>query len=154
MQEIERKFLIKTELWQPSAKGVEIKQGYLSVDPERVVRVRVAGEKAFLAIKGKPEGIVRTELEYEIPKNHAEGLLKICLGFPVEKIRFKEKIGELVWEIDVFKGENEGLIMAEVELAHENQNFDLPDWIGEEVSSDSRYYNSWLSGNPYSGWGK
>ena len=81
-------------------------------------------------------------------------MLKICLGFPVEKIRFKEKIGELVWEIDVFKGENEGLIMAEVELAHENQNFDLPDWIGEEVSSDSRYYNSWLSGNPYSGWGK
>jgi len=152
MLEIERKFLIKPELWQPPVNGVEIKQGYLSVDPERVVRVRVAGEKAFLTIKGKPVGIVRTELEYEIPKNEAEVLLKLCLDFPVEKIRFKEKIGELVWEIDIFKGENEGLIMAEVELADENQNVDLPDWVGDEVSSDSRYYNSWLSQNPYSKW--
>jgi len=152
MLEIERKFLINPELWQPSVNGVEIKQGYLSVDPERVVRVRVAGEKAFLTIKGKPVGIVRTELEYEIPKNEAEVLLKLCLDFPVEKIRFKEKIGELVWEIDIFKGENEGLIMAEVELADENQNVDLPDWVGDEVSSDSRYYNAWLSQNPYSKW--
>ena len=152
MLEIERKFLINPELWQPSVNGVEIKQGYLSVDPERVVRVRVTGEKAFLTIKGKPVGIVRTELEYEIPKNEAEVLLKLCLDFPVEKIRFKEKIGELVWEIDIFKGENEGLIMAEVELADENQNVDLPDWVGDEVSSDSRYYNAWLSQNPYSKW--
>ena len=152
MLEIERKFLIKPELWQPPVNGVEIKQGYLSVDPERVVRVRVAGEKAFLTIKGKPVGIVRTELEYEIPKNEAEVLLNLCLDFPVEKIRFKEKIGELVWEIDIFKGENEGLIMAEVELADENQNVDLPDWVGDEVSSDSRYYNAWLSQNPYSKW--
>lgn len=152
MLEIERKFLIKPELWQPPVNGVEIKQGYLSVDPERVVRVRVAGEKAFLTIKGKPVGIVRTELEYEIPQNEAKVLLKLCLDFPVEKIRFKEKIGELVWEIDIFKGENEGLIMAEVELADENQNVDLPDWVGDEVSSDSRYYNSWLSQNPYSKW--
>jgi adenylate cyclase len=152
MVEIERKFLIKTELWQPSAKGVEIKQGYLSVDPERVVRVRVAGEKAFLTIKGKPEGIVRSEHEYEIPKNHADNLLKMCLDFPVEKTRFKEKIGDMVWEIDVFKGENKGLIMAEIELEDENQNVDLPDWIGEEVSSDSRYYNAWLSRNPFSKW--
>jgi len=152
MLEIERKFLINPELWQPSVNGVEIKQGYLSVDPERVVRVRVTGEKAFLTIKGKPVGIVRTELEYEIPQNEAKVLLKLCLDFPVEKIRFKEKIGELVWEIDIFKGENEGLIMAEVELADENQNVDLPDWVGDEVSSDSRYYNAWLSQNPYSKW--
>jgi adenylate cyclase len=152
MVEIERKFLIKTELWQPSTKGVEIKQGYLSVDPERVVRVRVADEKAFLTIKGKSEGIVRTELEYEIPKNEAEVLMKMCLDFPIEKTRFKEKIGELVWEIDVFKGENKGLIVAEVELEDEHQNVELPDWIGEEVSSDSRYYNAWLSKNPYSKW--
>ena len=152
MLEIERKFLIKPELWQPPVNGVEIKQGYLSVDPERVVRVRVTGEKAFLTIKGKPVGIVRTELEYEIPQNEAKVLLKLCLDFPVEKISFKEKIGELVWEIDIFKGENEGLIMAEVELADENQNVDLPDWVGDEVSSDSRYYNAWLSQNPYSKW--
>jgi len=152
MVEIERKFLIKTELWQPSVKGIEIKQGYLSVDPDRVVRVRVADEKAFLTIKGKSQGIVRPEYEYEIPKNHAEDLLKMCPDFPVEKIRYKEKKGDLVWEIDVFKGENEGLIMAEVELEDENQNIDLPGWIGEEVSSDSRYYNAWLSKNPYSKW--
>lgn len=152
MVEIERKFLIKTELWQPLENGVEIKQGYLSVDTERVVRVRIADDKAFLTIKGKPEGIVRAEYEYEIPKNHAEDLLEMCLDFPVEKTRFKEKIGDLVWEIDVFKDVNEGLIMAEVELDDENQIVDLPDWIGEEVSSDSRYYNAWLSRNPYSKW--
>lgn len=152
MVEIERKFLINPELWQPSVNGVKIKQGYLSAHPERVVRVRIAGEKAYLTIKGKPVGIVRAEYEYEIPKNDAEQLLKICLGFPVEKIRFKEKIGELVWEIDVFKGENQGLIMAEVELEDEIQNFDLPGWIGEEVSNDSRYYNAQLSKNPYSKW--
>jgi adenylate cyclase len=152
MVEIERKFLINPELWQPLVNGVEIKQGYLSADPERVVRVRIAGEKAFLTIKGKPVGIVRAEYEYEIPKNDAGQLLKICLGFPVEKIRFKEKIGELVWEIDVFKGENQGLIMAEVELEDEIQKVDLPVWIGEEVSNDSRYYNAQLSKNPYSKW--
>ena len=152
MVEIERKFLVKTEKWKPLDKGTHIKQGYLSVDPERVVRVRVAGEKAFLTIKGKPAGIVRTELEYEIPKNEAEVLLKLCLEFPIEKTRYKERIGNIVWEIDVFEGENKGLVLAEVELANENQEIDLPDWVGEEVSIDSRYYNAWLSQNPYSKW--
>lgn len=152
MVEIERKFLINTELWKPTGMGTKIKQGYLSVDPERVVRVRIAGEKAFLTIKGKPVGIVRTELEYEIPKNEAEVLLKICLNFPLEKTRFNECIGNVVWEIDVFEGENKGLVVAEVELTDENQNVDLPEWIGDEVSSDFRYYNSWLSGNPFTKW--
>jgi len=152
MEEIERKFLVDTALWKPLVNGSKIKQGYLSVDPERVVRVRIADEKAFLTIKGKPKGIVRTELEYEIPKNEAEVLIKLCLDFPVEKIRYKEYIGDVVWEIDVFEGENEGLIMAEVELIDENQKVDLPQWIGDEVSFDSRYYNSWLSGNPFSKW--
>lgn len=152
MVEIERKYLINTKLWNPSEKGTKIKQGYLSVDPERVVRVRVAGKKAYITIKGKPEGIVRTELEYGIPKNEAEVLLKMCLDLPIEKTRFKESIGNMIWEIDVFEGENKGLILAEVELADENQKIDLPNWVGEEVSLDSRYYNAWLSRNPFSKW--
>jgi adenylate cyclase len=152
MVEIERKFLINTELWKPTGTGTKIKQGYLSVDPERVVRVRIAGEKAFLTIKGKPAGIVRTELEYEIPQNEAEVLLKMCLNFPIEKTRFKERLGNLTWEIDVFERENNGLVVAEVELTDENQKVDLPEWIGEEVSSDFRYYNSWLSENPFTKW--
>lgn len=152
MVEIERKFLVKTERWKPLDKGTQIKQGYLSVDPERVVRVRIAGENAFLTIKGKPAGIVRTELEYEIPKIEAEVLLKLCFDYPIEKTRFKEITGNMVWEIDVFEGENKGLVMAEVELTDENQKIDLPEWIGEEVSFDSRFYNSWLSQNPFSKW--
>jgi len=152
MVEIERKFLINDELWKPKEKGTIIKQGYLSVDPERVVRVRIAGEKAYLTVKGKPIGITRTELEYEIPKNEAEVLMKMCLDFPVEKIRYKEKIGNLIWEIDVFEGANKGLFMAEVELTDENQEFDMPEWIGGEVSLESRYYNAWLSRNPFSKW--
>jgi adenylate cyclase len=152
MVEIERKFLINTEQWKPTGKGVEIKQGYLSVDSERVVRVRIAGEKAYLTIKGKPTGFVRPEFEYEIPGNDAEELLRMCLDFPVEKKRFYEKKGGLTWEIDVFSGENLGLVIAEVELTSEDQKVDLPEWVGEEVSYDYRYYNSWLSSNPFSKW--
>jgi len=152
MVEIERKFLVNTALWKPLVNGSKIKQGYLSVDTERVVRVRIADEKAFLTIKGKSRGIVRAELEYEIPKNEAEVLIKMCHDFPVEKIRYKENIGDIFWEIDVFEGENEGLVMAEVELVDENQKVNLPEWVGEEVSFDSRYYNSWLSKNPFSKW--
>ena len=152
MVEIERKFLINTDLWKPKGNGTKIKQGYLSVDPERVVRVRIAGEKAFLTIKGKLSGIVRTELEYKIPKNEAEVLLKMCLNFPIEKTRFKERSGNVTWEIDVFEGGNKGLIVAEVELRAENQSVDLPEWIGDEVSADIRYYNSCLSENPFTKW--
>jgi len=152
MVEIERKFLVDTALLKPLANGTKIRQGYLSVDPERVVRVRIADERAFLTIKGKSKGIVRTELEYEIPKNEAEVLIKMCHDFPVEKTRYKENIGDIIWEIDVFEGANEGLVMAEVELADENQKVDLPEWLGDEVSFDSRYYNSWLSKNPFSKW--
>jgi len=152
MVEIERKYLINKELWKPFGKGMKIKQGYLSVDPERIVRVRTADERAFLTIKGKPTGLVRPEFEYEIPKDEADVLLKMCLDFPVEKTRFKEKMDDLTWEIDVFEGENKGLFLAEVELAEENQKVDLPGWIVEEVSFDYRYFNSWLSKNPFSKW--
>ena len=116
MVEIERKFLINNKLWKPTGTGTKIKQGYLSVDPERVVRIRVAGEKAYITIKGKPKGIVRTELEFEIPESEAEVLLKMCLDFPIVKTRFKESIGNMIWEIDVFDGENKGLVLAEVEI--------------------------------------
>ena len=152
MLEIERKFLVKQNVWKPKNKGVQIKQGYISVDPERVVRVRIADIKAFLTIKGRPKGIVRTELEYEIPKNEAEVLLKMCLDFPVEKVRYEEIIGGKTWEIDVFKGDNKGLVLAEIELDDENESFEISYWAKEEVSHDKRFFNSWLSKNPFSKW--
>ena len=152
MVEIERKFLVDTKKWQPFGSGKKIKQGYLSVDPERVVRVRISGREAFLTIKGKAEGISRTEMEYKIPLNEAEILLAMCTGFPVEKIRYVEKIENNRWEIDVFEGENRGLVMAEIELERENQEFVLPAWVECEVSEDPRYFNAFLSQNPYLLW--
>ncbi len=152
MLEIERKFLINKKLWKPTVTGIKIIQGYLSVDSEKVIRVRIADEQGFLTIKGKATGIVRTELEYEIPKNEAEVLLKMCEGFVVEKYRYKEKFMGMLWEVDVFEGKNKGLVLAEIELEYENQEFDLPDWIEEEVTFDSRYYNSWLSKTPFLEW--
>ncbi len=152
MYEIERKFLVDRKKWNPAFESKKMKQGYLSVDPERTVRVRITGDEAFLTIKGKSEGIKRIELEYKIPVNEAETLMKMCLDFPVEKTRYFEKRGDVVWEIDLFEGENKGLIIAEVELKHENQHVNLPHWIEKEVSEDSRYFNSQLSQNPFSKW--
>ena len=152
MVEIERKFLVDTKKWQPSGSGKKIKQGYLSVDPERVVRVRISGQEAFLTIKGKAEGISRTEMEYKIPLNDAEILLAMCTGFPVKKTRYVEVIENNRWEIDVFEGENQGLVMAEIELECEKQVFGLPAWIECEVSEDPRYFNAFLSQKPFSLW--
>uniref|UniRef100_UPI003216E372 CYTH domain-containing protein n=1 Tax=uncultured Draconibacterium sp. TaxID=1573823 RepID=UPI003216E372 len=152
MQEIERKFLIDIEKWQPKSEGVKIIQGYLSVDKERVVRVRIQGDKAFLTIKGNQKGITRTEIEYDIPVDDAKVLFKMCLDYPIEKTRYLEKTGNLLWEIDVFEGINSGLFLAEVELESENQPVELPAWIKEEVSHDHRYFNAWLSQNPYTKW--
>lgn len=152
MVEIERKFLIDTELWKPTVKGIKICQGYLCIDQEKVIRVRIADEQGFLTIKGKAKGIVRPELEYEIPKNEAEVLLKMCNELVVEKYRYKEEFLGMIWEVDVFEGKNKGLFLAEIELEHENQTCDLPDWVGEEVTFDYHFYNSWLSRNPFSSW--
>lgn len=152
MLEIERKYLIDVKKWEPKDLGVRIIQGYLSTDKERVVRVRIKGEKAFLTIKGNQKGITRTELEYEIPVPEAKVMLKMCLDFPIEKTRYHETIGGLLWEIDIFDGINKGLYLAEVELENENQIIEIPDWIKEEVSEDHRYFNAWLSENPYSKW--
>lgn len=152
MQEIERKFLIHYELWTPQGKGVSIRQGYLSTDPERTVRVRIAKNKSYITIKGKALGIVRTELEYKIPLNEAEVLLKMCTGLLVEKTRYKEEVGGMIWEIDVFEGENRGLVVAEIELNSETQTFEMPPWVMKEVSGDEGYYNSRLAEKPYSTW--
>ena len=152
MVEIERKFLVDTNKWQPKGEGTEIKQGYLSVDENRVVRVRIAGEFAYITIKGKTTGISRAEFEYEIPKNDALILLKMCLNEPIEKIRYTETFKNMLWEIDLFEGTNKGLVMAEVELNTEKQQVVLPEWVGEEVSTDKRYFNAYLSVNPFVKW--
>lgn len=152
MQEIERKFLVDKIMWQPNGKGTQIKQAYLSVDYERVVRIRISGERSFLTIKGKATGLTRAEFEYEIPLLEAEQLMQICLYKPIVKTRYVEYKKNIVWEIDVFENENEGLVLAEVELDNEKQKIKLPQWIKKEVSEDYRYYNSWLSQNPYSAW--
>ncbi len=154
MYEIERKYLINYEKWNPVTKGVKMIQGYLSNDAERIVRVRIAGEKAFLTIKGKTQGIKRVELEYEISLTDATEMLKMCVDCPVEKVRYKEKYLGKLWEIDIFGGKNKGLFMAEVELEDENENVELPDWIIKEVSHDERFFNAYLSKYPYSRWTK
>jgi adenylate cyclase len=152
MVEIERKFLVKTGKWKPGGAGLIIKQGYLSVDPERAVRVRLAGHHAFLTIKGKQVGFTRTELEYNIPVNEAEILLGMCIKSIVEKTRYIEIYAGNKWEIDVFEGVNAGLIMAEIELENENQEVSIPDWAGQEVSGIEKYYNSSLSVKPFLTW--
>lgn len=152
-KEIERKFLIKKELWQPKGEGISIRQGYLSLEPERTVRVRLKGERGFLTIKGKNHGISRTEMEYEIPAGDAAQLLdEMCLRPLVEKVRYTESYQGQQWEIDIFAGDNAGLAVAEAELESEAAELVLPDWAGQEVSGDARYYNSSLIHNPYKNW--
>lgn len=153
-KEIERKYLVKTGLWQPQSAGITIRQGYLSSAKERVVRVRTKNDRAFLTIKGITTGISRSEFEYEIPPADAQLLLdNLCEKPLIEKTRYQEIHNRQVWEIDVFFGENEGLIVAEVELADEAQVHVLPEWAGSEVSSDPRYFNSNLIAHPYKRWG-
>ncbi len=152
-KEIERKFLVK-ENWQPQDEGIKIAQGYLSTVPERTVRVRIKGDKGYLTIKGKNQGISRAEFEYEIPVGDAEELLKLAEQPILSKTRYLEKHGNSLWEIDVFAGENQGLVVAEVELPDEQAEFFRPDWLGQEVSGDVRYYNANLIKKPFSLWKK
>jgi adenylate cyclase len=151
--EIERKFLVSGTGWRGS-RGVDFRQNYLSVDPRRTVRVRVAGPQAFLTIKGKTEGLSKLEFEYEIPVSHAEQLLLLCQAAPIEKTRYCVPYEGFIWEVDVFHGINKGLVIAEIELDYETQPFAKPDWIGAEVTFDKRYSNSNLIQNPYSQWGE
>lgn len=151
--EIERKFLVVGEEWRKSAIGTIYRQGYIFSDVHRTVRVRVAGEKGFLTIKGTAVGLVRPEFEYAIPAEDAILMLDTLCDRPlIEKTRYVLKQGDLTWEIDEFAGDNQGLIVAEVELTDENQSVELPSWIGPEVSHDPRYYNAALAKNPFSRW--
>ncbi len=156
MLEIERKFLILSEAYKSEAyKQTRIVQGFLNTHKERTVRVRIKGEKAFITVKGisNPEGTTRMEWEKEIPKEDAVILLAICEPNLIEKIRYEIKSSNHIFEVDEFFGENEGLVIAEIELSSENEEFIIPDWLGKEVTGDVRYYNSQLSKLPYRNWG-
>lgn len=150
--EIERKFLVDTGKWTPTGRGIQLVQAYLSIDPNPTVRVRIAGEKAFLTIKGRTETISRPEFEYEVPVNEAQEMMKMAISNPVEKIRYEMMHEGSLWEVDVFSGRNEGLVIAEIELESEDQIFPRPDWLLDEVSGDRRYYNSFLSERPFQEW--
>lgn len=151
-KEIERKFLVSGDEWRSLGKATRYCQGYLSSTKERVVRVRTIDDLGFLTIKGITEGLSRLEFEYDIPADDAGSLLELCEKPLIEKTRTKIAIGNLVWEVDEFFGDNAGLIVAEAELEDENQAVDLPSWIGEEVSGDPRYFNSNLIKNPFTSW--
>ncbi len=155
MVEIERKFLVKNEDFKAeSYQKNRITQGFLNTDPLRTVRIRIKDETAFLTVKGKNNeaGLSRFEWEKEIDKTEAEELLKLCEPGMIDKTRFLVKSGSHIFEVDEFYGENEGLIVAEVELETEEEVFEKPDWLGQEVTGDPRYYNSQLSKNPYKSW--
>ena len=153
-QEIERKFLVKGKFKPEVFKSTRITQGYLSSVPERTVRIRIKGEQGFLTIKGQGNhsGISRYEWEKEIPLNEAEELLQLCEPGVIDKTRYLVKAGEHTFEVDEFHGENEGLIMAEIELKTENENFIKPAWLDKEVTGDDRYYNAMLTKHPYTKW--
>ena len=155
MIEIERKFLVTSDSFKKEAFAQNrIAQGYLSSVPERTVRVRIKGDKGFLTIKGASNetGLSRFEWEKEIPVDEATALLKLCEKGIIDKTRFEVKIGNHIFEVDEFYGENEGLIIAEVELKSETEAFEKPVWLGKEVTNDIRYYNSYLSKNPFRNW--
>lgn len=157
MVEIERKFLVKSADFKEQAfTQNKIAQGYLSAVPERTVRVRIKGNKGFITIKGISQqgGMSRFEWENEIPLDEAQELLKLCEKGKIEKTRFEIKSGKHIIEVDEFYGENEGLVMAEVELTSEEEAFEKPEWLGEEVTNDERYYNAYLSKNPFKQWEK
>jgi len=152
-REIERKFLVRGTEWRGQGPGTRYRQGYLSTDAERTVRVRTAGGRGFITVKGLTEGTARPEYEYEIPLADADELLdRLCLRPLVEKTRYRIPAGDVVWEVDEFDGANRGLVVAEVELRAEDQIVPLPDWIGAEVSGDPRYYNANLVARPFSTW--
>ena len=155
MEEIERKFLVTSiDFIAQSNNQNRIVQGYLNSNPSRTVRVRIKGAKGFLTIKGKgnASGTTRFEWETEIAVAEAELLLQLCEKGIIDKIRYEILVGKHTFEVDVFSGENQGLIMAEVELSEENEFFEKPNWLGIEVTGDKRYFNSYLSENPFTTW--
>jgi adenylate cyclase len=149
--EIERKFLVSDPSWK-TGNGSLLRQGYLSKTPERTVRVRLADDAAWLTIKGITTGTSRAEFEYRIPCADAAELLKLCDGPLLEKTRYRVEYRGHIWEVDEFHGDNEGLVVAEVELQQENESVELPPWIGDEVTNDVRYFNSNLARQPFRSW--
>jgi adenylate cyclase len=150
--EIERKFLVEGDAWRVGASPSRIVQGFLSRDPERIVRVRLRDGEAFLTIKGKGSGLARVEVEVAIPAEEARQLLPLCLPPLIEKTRHLVTWAGHLWEIDEFYGDNAGLVVAEVELAAEDEIFERPPWLGQEVSEDFRYSNAALSERPWRDW--
>jgi adenylate cyclase len=152
--EIERKFLLANDSWKlsPGMKSKIYRQGYLSTVTKHTVRVRTAGRKAFITIKGKRVGFSRSEFEYEIPFKDAQEMFELCEKPIIGKVRYIIKLHNVIWEVDEYFGENEGLVVAEVELKTKDQKIDFPSWIGEEVTEDPRYANSSLVRNPYKSW--
>ena len=152
-KEIERKFLVAHQAWRESVNTIHVyRQGYLSYDSERTVRVRATEVTGYLTIKGITEGLTRDEFEYEIPLADALALLQLCERPAIEKKRYIVPNGTHVWEVDVFEGVNEGLVVAEIELGSEDEAFDKPNWLGNEVSGDRKYSNSALSLHPFKDW--
>lgn len=151
-KEIERKFLVSGEFRQDSPESYRIMQGYICSDPDRTVRVRVRGDKGFLTIKGRgsEDGLSRYEWEKEIPVTEAAELMALCGSGVIDKTRYLVPFGKHTYEVDVFHGANEGLVLAEIELSDEQESFEKPSWLGEEVTGDVRYYNSMLSLHPFS----
>ena len=155
MLEIERKFLVRSNDFKTLAFAKNnIAQGYLNSNPERTVRIRIKGESGFITIKGKGNetGTTRFEWETEIPLSEAKPLLALCEKGVIEKMRYEVKVGKHTFEVDEFFGDNEGLIVAEIELKSEDETFEKPHWLGEEVTNDNRYYNAALSLNPFKNW--
>jgi adenylate cyclase len=151
--EIERKFLLKSEEWRSIASGMVYCQGYITAGQGKTVRVRIIGDRAYLTIKGRSHGISRLEFEYEIPLEDAKEMLdQLCERPFIEKMRYKIPFEGFIWEVDEFFGENQGLILAEIELTDEHQDVKLPNWIGQEVSGDWRYSNSCLVKYPFTRW--
>jgi adenylate cyclase len=157
MIEIERKFLVTSDEYKTAAFAKnEIAQGYLNSTPERTVRVRIKGNKGYLTIKGKgnESGMSRFEWEKEIPVSEAKSLLELCEKGVISKTRFEIKVGNHVYEVDEFYGENSGLVVAEIELQSETETFEKPSWLGNEVTNNEQYYNAYLSKTPFKNWEK
>lgn len=151
-KEIERRFLLKNEGWRGLAEGEWLKQGYLSVERERTVRVRIKGDQAWLTLKANISNVSRHEFEYAIPLADAETIMSAMCPMLVEKRRHRIALGGHVWEVDEFSGQNAGLVLAEIELSDEAEAYDRPDWLGEEVTEDPRYTNAHLSRHPWPTW--
>ena len=155
MIEIERKFLVFSDVYKHEAhNSINIEQGYLNSDPARTVRVRIKGKKGYLTIKGigSESGMSRFEWEKEIPVDEAKMLMNLCESGIIQKTRFEVTVGNHLFEIDDFYGDNQGLVVAEIELNAEDELFEKPNWLGEEVTNDQKYYNSQLSQNPFKNW--